>query len=227
MNSNKKIVLPLFLGLGLSICGVQAQVLKTNTDSVSYALGQDVGSSLAKSGIKINDASFLQGMHAAFADGKQLFTDGQRMEILQAAFSKAQDLKVAAQKTEETNFFLKLKSQKGIQAGPEGICFKVLTAGTGVKPTAEDEVTVHYKGSLPSGKVFDSSYDRGKPMDLDLVSVIRGWQIGIPLMQVGSKYKFYIPSELGYGPRGAGEIPAYSPLVFEIELIGLKGTNAL
>jgi len=104
----------------------------------------------------------------------------------------------------------------------------VLKEGSGAKPTATDEVTVHYKGALASGKVFDSSYDRGEPIDLGLDRVIRGWQLGIPLMSVGAKYRLYIPSELGYGERGAGgDIPPYSALVFEIELLGIKDANAV
>ena len=229
MKINKINTLPLFLGVGLSLsfCAAQAQALKTNADSVSYALGQDVGASLFKTGMTINDKSFLQGMHDAFADGKQLFTEGQRMEILQAAFSKAQDLKVEKQKKEEEEFFAKLKNQKGIVQGPEGIYYEVLVEGKGAKPTTADDITVHYKGTLLSGTVFDNSYDRSEPLELTLESVVRGWQLGIPLMGVGSKYKFYIPSALGYGPRGAGKIPAYSTLIFEIELLGIKGTNAL
>lgn len=206
----------------------KAQTLKSSTDSVSYALGIDVGSSLTANGVVISAESFVNGVRDGIAGSNRLIGQEEGIRIIKAAFAKAADDKAKALKQEETTFFESIKSKSEIKPGEDGLYYEVLQEGTGAKPTATDEVTVHYKGTLASGKVFDSSYDRGEPIDLGLDRVIRGWQIGIPLMSVGSKYRFYIPSDLGYGERGAGaDIPPYSALVFEIELVGIKESNAI
>ena len=148
--------------------------------------------------------------------------------IITGAFAKAAEEKAARLKATEIAFMDSVKNIAGIQSLEEGLYYQVLQEGTGAKPTVEDEVTVHYKGSLTNGKVFDDSRERGEPLELELSHVIRGWQLGIPLMTVGSKYRLYVPSELGYGERGAGaDIPPYSPLIFDIELIGIKGQEAV
>lgn len=111
-------------------------------------------------------------------------------------------------------------SEVGVQKTESGLLYVVEKQGTGEKPTLNDRVKVHYTGKLISGKKFDSSYDRQQPLELSVGGVIAGWQEGLQLMPVGSKYIFYIPSELGYGERGAGkDIPANSALIFEVELL--------
>lgn len=202
----------------------QAQTLKSNTDSVSYALGKDVGSSLTSSGVKINSESFLQGVNDAIQGREELIGEEEGIRIIKEAFAKAAEEKINAFKEEETTFFDTIKKKSGIQHFQDGLYYEVIQEGNGAKPTGDDEVTVHYKGTLANGKVFDNSYERGEPLDIDLANVIKGWQLGIPLMSSGAKYRLYIPSKLGYGERGAGrDIPPYSPLIFEIELIGIKG----
>jgi FKBP-type peptidyl-prolyl cis-trans isomerase len=94
-----------------------------------------------------------------------------------------------------------------------------LKEGTGISPTAVDRVKVHYHGTLIDGTVFDSSVDRGEPITFELNKVIPGWTEGLQLMKIGSKYRFFIPQELGYGARGSGKIPAYSTLIFDVELL--------
>ena len=104
-----------------------------------------------------------------------------------------------------------------------GLQYEVLTEGTGPKPKATDTVTVHYKGTLTNGKVFDSSYDRGEPISFPLDRVIKGWTEGLQLMSVGSKYRLTIPSQLGYGAAGAGGvIPPNATLIFEVELLKIN-----
>src|SRR5690606_4298110 len=114
-----------------------------------------------------------------------------------------------------------MQSKPGVQSTPEGVLYEILTPGEGRKPTASDEVKVHYAGYLIDGTKFDSSYDRGEPIVLNLNKVIKGWTIALPLMNVGAKYKIYIPYELAYGERGSGRIPPYSTLIFEIELLDI------
>ncbi|MGO1242743.1 MAG: FKBP-type peptidyl-prolyl cis-trans isomerase [Sphingobacterium sp.] len=201
----------------------QAQELTSNLDSVSYALGLDVGASLLKGGMEIDDVKFQRGVSDALAGNSELFNEEERIRIIKNAFNKAAEQRAEEMKEVESDFFASIQGKPNLKSAVDGLYYEVLREGTGTKPMETDEVTVHYKGSLVDGKVFDNSYDRGEPMELGLDRVIRGWQLGIPLMSVGSKYRFYIPSSLGYGERGAGgDIPPHSPLVFEIELIGIK-----
>lgn len=117
--------------------------------------------------------------------------------------------------------FLAANAKKeGVVTTASGLQYKVIRQGDGAKPAADAEVEVHYKGTLIDGTVFDSSYDRGESISFFLNQVIAGWQEGVQLMPVGSKYEFYIPYELGYGARGAGGvIPPHATLIFEVELI--------
>jgi FKBP-type peptidyl-prolyl cis-trans isomerase FkpA len=112
--------------------------------------------------------------------------------------------------------------REGVQTTLSGLQYEVLEEGSGPKPTVMDTVTVHYKGTLVDGKVFDSSYERG-PATFPLMRVVPGWREGIPLMSVGSKYRLTIPPELGYGSRDMGAIPPNSVLIFEVELLGIQG----
>jgi len=145
------------------------------------------------------------------------------MRILQEAFAKATARRTAKLRAAEKAFFDSLRTAPNIRHLQDGLYYEVLREGEGDRPAPDAGITVHYKGSLPDGTVFDSSYDRGQPADLELTRVIKGWQMGIPLMAVGAKYKLYIPSALGYGERGSGpKIPPHSPLIFEIELLGIK-----
>ncbi len=204
-----------------------AAVQKVLVDSVSYALGMDVAKSLASSGVEINTGSFTKGMDAILKQQQALFGEEEKIRILKDAFTKAADAKMTAKKQEENAFFASIKGKPNVQHLQDGLYYEVIEQGTGAKPTEHDEVNVHYKGTLANGKVFDSSYDRGAPLDLQLGRVIRGWQLGIPLMSIGAKYRFYIPSSLGYGERDMGEIPPFSALIFDIELLGIKANDAV
>ncbi|MCY4781301.1 FKBP-type peptidyl-prolyl cis-trans isomerase [Sphingobacterium sp. UT-1RO-CII-1] len=227
MNKFKIGVSLLFSALVVSE-SAQGQALKTASDSVSYALGRDLGSSLTKSGVTVIEERFMQGLIDGVEDGEALISAEEGMRIIKGAFAKAAEEKRELMKKEQTVFFEQLKDKQGVVAAEDGLYYEVLQEGDGVKPTLEDEVLVHYKGSLANGKEFDSSYKRGEPLSLRLSSVIKGWQLGIPLMSVGAKYKLYIPSELGYGERGAGaDIPPFSALIFEIELINIKEKDAV
>lgn len=116
-------------------------------------------------------------------------------------------------------FLAKNKKQKGVMTTASGLQYKVITAGTGEKPTATDRVKVHYRGTLLDGTEFDSSYKRNEPTTFGVNQVIKGWTEALQLMPVGSKWELYIPQELAYGSRSTGNIPAYSTLIFEVELL--------
>jgi FKBP-type peptidyl-prolyl cis-trans isomerase len=122
--------------------------------------------------------------------------------------------------SEGDKFLAENKTKPGVVTTSSGLQYLVLKGGAGPKPKRDAEVTVHYKGTLLNGKQFDSSYDRGEPLTFPLSNVIPGWVEGVQLMQEGSKYRFFIPWKLGYGSQGAGQdIPPYSVLIFEIELL--------
>lgn len=128
--------------------------------------------------------------------------------------------KLDAQKAEGAAFMLQNKTNEGVVELPEGIQYLVLKEGTGVQPLVTEAVKAHYKGSLLSGKEFDNSFKRGQPFTAPLRSLIKGWQVALPLMKEGSHWRIWIPSDLAYGDRGAGsDIPGGATLVFEVELL--------
>ena len=130
--------------------------------------------------------------------------------------------KIEAQKKEGREFLELNKNKPGVTVLDGGLQYEVVKEGTGMRPGANDTVTVNYKGTLTNGTEFDNSYKRGEPATFSLDCVIRGWTEGLQLMSVGGKYKFYIPYQLGYGLNEMGTIPAGSALVFEVELLNVK-----
>lgn len=125
-------------------------------------------------------------------------------------------------KEEGEKFLIENALKEGVKVTESGLQYEVIKMGRGKKPAATDKVKVHYHGTLIDGTVFDSSIDRGEPITFGLNQVIKGWTEGVQLMPVGSKFKFYIPQELGYGSQNAGSIPPYSTLIFEVELLGIE-----
>lgn len=132
------------------------------------------------------------------------------------------DIRFGATKLEGEEFLEANKAKEGVKVTESGLQYEVIKMGKGKKPAATDRVKVHYHGTLIDGTVFDSSVERGEPASFGLNQVISGWTEGLQLMPVGSKFRFYIPSELGYGERQAGSIPPYSVLIFEVELLSIE-----
>ena len=137
-----------------------------------------------------------------------------RKANMEAAYSNNKEAGIA--------FLEANKAVEGVQVTESGLQYKVVKMGKGKKPSATDRVKVHYHGTLIDGKVFDSSVERGEPATFGLNQVIPGWTEGLQLMPVGSKFTFYIPSELAYGDRETGEIEPYSALIFEVELLSIE-----
>jgi FKBP-type peptidyl-prolyl cis-trans isomerase FkpA len=228
--------------LTLAGCGQEAStqapekpVLDTEEQMQAYAfgaqMGQFVGERLtAQEDLKIVldrdliKQGFLDGI-AGTASMEQEAIQSSLLTI-EAAIRQAQELKqseLSLKSIEEGKAFLAQNATKeGITVTESGLQYEVLEAGDGPKPVAEDTVKVHYKGTLLDGTEFDSSYGRGEPAVFPLNRVIAGWTEGVQLMPVGSKYKFYIPSELAYGTRNTGSIPANSTLTFEVELLSIE-----
>lgn len=208
--------------------------LLTENDSVSYALGLDMSKRFKPNFPEIKDALFVQGYREA-KDSTLVLLDVKNIDgILRDYFTKRQQEKAekeaaenfGAVKKEGLKFLAANKKRAGVKTTASGLQYEVLTEGTGSKPSAEDNVTVHYNGTTPDGTVFDSSVERGEPATFGLNQVIKGWTEGVQLMKEGAKYKFYIPQELAYGvnaPQGGqGPIKPFMPLVFEVELIKIN-----
>lgn len=198
-------------------------VLKNEKDSLSYALGTDVARSLKASGFDLDVKMLTEGITQQLKGSSLLMTEEKSAEVIQASVRKMREIKNAELRKPGEDFLAKNKLNPNIKVTSEGVQYEILKAGDGMQPTAMDEVLVHYLGTLSNGEKFDSTYDRNQPLTLSLTSVIRGWQIGIPLMRAGAKYRFFIPYNLAYGERGSGAIPPFSTLIFEVELLEVKG----
>lgn len=219
-----KYILGIFFCLALT-SNSQGQALVNANDSLSYALGQDLGSYIKRMDLPLNKAKLLQAIGDVLENKEPVFKDEDRESIIRTGLQKIQDEKNAGLKKAAQDFLDKNKTKPGVKVTAEGVQYEVLKEGTGLKATLNDTVTVHYIGKVYTGETFDNSYERGEPLDLDLNSVIEGWKIGVLLMNKGSKYRFYIPYTLGYGERGSGPIPPYSTLIFDVELLEIKSPN--
>ena len=194
-------------------------------DSASYAFGMSMASSLKNSGLKsLNYELMVKGLKDAFAGQPTLLTQEAAQGSIGRLFKGISQSKFSANISEGKTFLANNKKNPGVQTTASGLQYIVLTPGSGPKPKGSDTVLVNYKGTLLNGKQFDSSYDRNEPLSIGIDRVIPGWTEGMQLMSPGAKYKFFIPSELAYGERGAGQdIPPFSTLIFEIELLKING----
>lgn len=204
--------------------------LQNDSDKTSYCLGMDIGASFKKLPVPINLDAALEGIKAVFHGEKTQIDQQEFMELMRKF---QQELRAAAEKQaaaagednrkQEQEFLAKNKEDKDVVTTASGLQYKVLQAGTGARPTANSVVTVHYTGTLPDGTVFDSSVKRGEPATFPVNGVIPGWTEALQIMQVGSKYKLFIPAALAYGKRGAGQlIGPDQMLIFEVELLDIQ-----
>jgi FKBP-type peptidyl-prolyl cis-trans isomerase len=198
-----------------------APIFKTQLDSASYAFGASIANDLKNRGVSnLNYTLVSKAMSDVFSGGNVIFSPEKSQEVIYGLLNALEKKKFEGSIAEAAKFLNENKSKPGIISLPSGLQYEVLSAGTGAKPVSTDEVTVHYKGTLTNGMQFDSSYDRGEPTSFVLNQVIPGWTEGLQQMSVGSKYRFFIPYALAYGERGAGkDIPPYSTLIFEVELL--------
>ena len=201
--------------------------LKSRSDSVAYAFGLSIGRDLKRTGLDTIDASLLaKAIAETFSEKEPALNEDQQRELISVAITEAGERRDASFIQAAAAFMEANKTKAGIVTTESGLQYEVIRDATGDTPSLLDTVTAHYKGQLTNEKVFDSSYDRGEPATFPLGRVIQGWQEGLQLMPVGAQYRFYVPYELGYGARGAGQdIPPYSVLVFDVELISVQKSN--
>lgn len=220
------------VGLVLAGCDSETSAkLDTPAQKASYGIGLNMGKSLAQEGMDdLDSAAVAQGIDDALTKQEQKLTDEQLMEAFAFLQTRAEERMVKMNKEAVAageKFLADNGKRDGVKTTESGLQYEVIKQADGAQPTADDVVTVHYEGSLVDGTVFDSSIKRGSPIDLPVGGVIPGWVEGLQLMHVGEKYKLYIPSELAYGEQSPSPlIPANSVLVFELELLGIKGDEA-
>lgn len=194
-------------------------------DSASYAFGMSMASSLKTNGLTaLNYDELVKGLKDAFSGKPTQLTQEEAQKAIGEIFKSVSQSKFSANIAEGKKFLEDNKKTPGVKTTASGLQYTIITPGDGARPKATDTVLVNYKGTLLSGKQFDSSYDRHEPLSLSLDRVIPGWTEGMQLMPAGAKYKFFVPYQLAYGERGAGQdIPPYSTLIFEIELLKVNG----
>lgn len=188
--------------------------------NASYAFGMDIGNSLKAVGLKIEYDQFLSGMKDVLEGNTPKMTENDARTLIQSTVRESQKRMAEEASTKEKAYLDSNKTKNGVKVTASGLQYEVLKEGTGPKPQVSDTVKVDYVGKLLDGTVFDSSIERKEPATFPLGGVIPGWTEGLQLMTVGSKYRFTIPSQLAYGPQGAGgKIPPNATLIFEVDLL--------
>ncbi len=204
--------------------------LSDQKSKVSYAIGLNMGHGMKQQSVDVDPNVLAQGLKDGLAGGKALMTDDEvhatLMQFQTDMRAKMEEKRKAAgeaSKSAGEAFLAANKNKEGVVTLPSGLQYKVLTQGTGAKPTTSDTVTCNYRGTLVDGTEFDSSYKRGEPAKFPVGGVIKGWTEALQLMPVGSKWQLFIPPSLAYGEQGAGaDIPPNSTLIFEVELISIE-----
>jgi len=201
---------------------VSPVALKTSLDSFSYAVGLSMAGFYREQGVTgINTSLVVKALNDAKA-GKPLLDDAQTNSCIVGFMQDVRSVKASGNKKEGEAFLAANKGKPGVVTLASGLQYQILKEGTGPKPGPTDKVKVHYEGSLLNGKIFDSSIQRGEPIELNVNGVIPGWTEALQLMPVGSKWKLFIPSELGYGDNGAGQdIKPGATLLFDVELLDI------
>jgi FKBP-type peptidyl-prolyl cis-trans isomerase FklB len=198
----------------------------TPEQKAGYVIGANVGRNIKRQAGDVDVDALLAGMKDAMKDNKLKFSDEEAQKIMadfQTKMQAAQAAKASVAASAGKEFLEKNGKREGVTTTPSGLQYEILKKGDGAKPTAEDNVKVHYHGTLTDGSVFDSSVERGEPAEFGVGQVIKGWTEALQLMPVGSKWKLFIPAGLAYGDQSPSpKIPGGSTLVFEVELLGIN-----
>lgn len=191
-------------------------------NKLSYSLGVNIGEGMKQQGFTIEDfESFTNGLRDVYEKSIKIQPE-ELNQILNDEYVRVQTEVVEAKKEDGDKFLAENAKRDEVTVTASGLQYEIIKDGTGEIPTADKTVTVHYHGTLPNGKVFDSSVDRGQPASFPVTGVIKGWVEALQIMKTGSKYRLFIPSELAYGAQGAGgEIGPHQALVFDVELLSI------
>ncbi len=216
---------------GAATANKSVVALDNEKEKTSYALGMNIAHTVKAQPLDLDQNAFVQGVRDVLFGGKTLMTEDEMAAALgvlqnEMAAKAAEAAKQMGEinKKEGADFLAANKTKDGVVTLPSGMQYKIITAGTGQKPTAADTVICNYRGTLLNGTEFDSSYKRGQPASFPVGRVIKGWQEALQLMPVGSKWQLFVPSDLAYGERGAGaDIAPNATLIFEVELISIQG----
>lgn len=223
-------VLMILVGCGTNEMNRDAVTLDSYADSVGYVIGMDIGKTFSSREIEVDVASFQAGFEAVYTGGEAMFSDSLAFAINREYQSRwqaerqAEAQKVAQENREAGETFLnENKQNEDVTVLPSGLQYRVLVSGDGDAPPAGSNVLVKYEGRHLDGTIFDTTYDRAEPINLNLKQVIRGWQEAIPRMRVGDEWELFIPSNLAYGPRGSGgAIGPDETLIFKVKLEGVE-----
>jgi FKBP-type peptidyl-prolyl cis-trans isomerase len=204
-----------------------AQDVKLDTieQKLGYLIGRNIADQFKERGVTPDADTLLAAFKSGVAGEKSQMSKEDEQKVMAELQKKASESMAAsgAKNVAAGKAFLETNGKReGVTTTPSGLQYEVLKKAEGKKPTAEQTVKVHYHGTLIDGKVFDSSVDRGEPISFPLNGVIKGWTEGVQLMPIGSKYKFFIPSELAYGENGPPSIGSNATLIFEVELLGIE-----
>jgi FKBP-type peptidyl-prolyl cis-trans isomerase FklB len=209
---------------GVSMSGTASEKieLKTDQEKNGYSVGYDIGRSLQRQLADVDAESMARGLKDAMNGIAPVLPDEEIQQRFATVRQESAKKIVEKNKKDGEAFLAKNKGAKGVKTTASGLQYKVITAGKGKRPTAEDTVTVNYRGTLIDGTEFDSSYKRNQPATFPVKGVIAGWTEALPLMKEGAKWILYIPANLAYGERGAGHmIGPNSTLIFEVELLSI------
>jgi FKBP-type peptidyl-prolyl cis-trans isomerase len=209
-----------------------APTFKTQKEKVSYAIGMEMGKGVKSQGIEVDPSIVQQGLKDALSDAKPQMSEEELRQVISALQQEIrqkqmqiQEAAAAENKTKGDAFLAENAKKQGMVVLPDGLQYKILTAGQGKKPAETDTVLCNYKGTFVDGTEFDSSTRAGKPVPFELKNVIPGFKEILQLMPVGSKWQVFVPSNLAYGERGAGGvIGPNAALIFEIELVSIQET---
>jgi FKBP-type peptidyl-prolyl cis-trans isomerase FklB len=199
--------------------------LDTVEQRVSYGVALNMGANLARQGLEIDLGSFVVGLQDGLANLKPRVSEADlkaAFETIQERLEAVQAERAAKQAGVSQAFLEENKKRDGVVVTKSGLQYEILRAGEGAKPGKDQTVEVHYHGTLTDGTVFDSSVQRGETVSFPVTGVIAGWVEALQLMQVGAKWRLFIPSRLAYGERGQGPIPPGSTLIFEVELVSIQ-----